>query len=241
MNFPSLNEWMRTRSGLALARFASRRPSSTASRSDITVSLLTSNTSTTDGTSVATASVTPTANAVVYAAVQYTATATTPTCTGNGLTWVEVHTQACGATDALTVFRAQGAAPSAGAITFDFGVTSQTSFIWAIVQCAGVNTSGTNGSGATAQAVKSSAVGSTTLQMTLSALENAKNVMLVFYGLQGSATCTPDADFAELMDTQATSPTSSLSCQWAVNQIVCDPTFSTSQTSAGIAVEVKAG
>lgn len=212
-----------------------------AARLTIGVSLLTSDVNTTDATSISTASVDPADDAVLYAAIQYTATATTPTVTGNGLTWVEVHTIACGASDNLSVFRAQGSAPSAGAITFDFGATTQTGWVWAVVQCTNVDTSGTNGSGATNQSVEDSDAAVTTLQLTLSALENSNNVMLAFYGVAGAATCTPDAQFAELMDLSLTSPTSGLSCQWAVNQTVCDPTFSASTTCCGVAIEVKAG
>jgi hypothetical protein len=116
---------------------------------------LTSSSSTTSATSHATASVTPTANRLVLAAVVNkigTAPASTPTCSGNGLTWVQVATVPYNTNASnlhrLTLFRAMGTSPSAGAITFDYAGTTHTSAGWSVIEFSGVNTTGTNGSGA---------------------------------------------------------------------------------------------
>lgn len=101
-----------------------------------TATVLTEGGSTTDGASVATASITPAADQVVFAAVlAFSAVSLQePTASGNGLTWTVVAAVDLDANRKLTVFRAEGAAPSAGAITFDFGGVTQTSFVWSIVQ-----------------------------------------------------------------------------------------------------------
>lgn len=233
---------MRTRSGLALAQFASRKGGSTAARSDITVTLLTSNASTTDGTSVATASVSPVADRVVYAAViSHEATQPNqPTASGNGLTWVVEKTVLYNSSvRRITVFRAQGSAPSAGAITFDFGGQTQTAFAWAVIQCAGANTSGTNGSGATLQSTSNTATSGTTITGTLAALENAKNVHLAFVGTNTNAAITHDANFAELSDNPISASALCLETEWAANRTTCSPTYATAVAGI-ISVEVKA-
>jgi hypothetical protein len=121
------------------------------------VASLTSGDSTTDGTSIATSSVTPTGDALILAAVVSRIASgenpVVPTASGNGLTWVVVRTAAFGDLTRLTLFRAMGASPSAGAITFDFGSETQTDFAWSVAEYTDVDTSGTNGSGAVRQAL----------------------------------------------------------------------------------------
>lgn len=209
----------------------------------IACAALTSGTGTASTTAV-TASVAPTANAVVYVAVMsaFASGPAAPTVSGNGLTYVQVATQAfhTGSARRLTVFRALGASPSAGAITADWGATSQTSFIWSVVECTDVNTSGTNGSGATVQSViQTAASPATTLTATLAALESSSSVHLAFTALSVSSAATaPDADFAELTDNNLATGTSTLESQWATNQQSVTPTFA-SANAATIAIEVR--
>lgn len=207
--------------------------------------LLTSGASTTDGATIATASITPVANRPIYAVIagSKATTLTTPTATGNGLTWVavtggNVTAVSGGNARRLTWFRAAGAAPTAGAVTFDFGADTGLSFAWAIVQFAAANESGTNGSGATVQATNNTSAAATTIDSTLAALENAVNVHLCAVVLSTNAAVTNDADFTELVDTTTTAAPMGLEVQWAANQTVCTSTF-TSTIPLVSSVEVK--
>jgi hypothetical protein len=103
------------------------------------------------GTTHTTASTTPAANTLQLLTVAngiLSGTASTPTVSGNGLTWVQVATLLIGTTRRLTLFRAMGASPSAGALTISYAGQSQLSAVWSLSQLANVDTSGTNGSGA---------------------------------------------------------------------------------------------
>ncbi len=203
---------------------------------------------TTDATTNVTASVQPAPDCVVYAAVVSGVTVgppNVPTASGNGLTWVEVGNVLFGAitgnTHRLTVFRSLGSAPTAGAITFDFGGQTQESMAHSIVQCSDVDTSGTNGSGATPQSDTSTSGSTavTTINATLaSALQSSKSVMLTFVATNLNSAVTPDAQFTEMADVGAATPAIRIECEFAINQTVCDPTFSSAQAGA-VAVEVK--
>ncbi len=214
-----------------------------AARATLVPTVLTSGSSSVDGSSVATASFTPEANRVVYAFVVSNVAATgIPTASGNGLTWVQVATRPHTTNNRrLTVFRALGATPSAGTLTFDWAGVSQTSFVWSVVQFAGADTSGTDGSGATVQYndTQFDNAGVVTAALTLpGALENAANAMLVGVALATNATVTHDGDFAELSDNAVASATNTLAVQWAIGATTCDPTWASS-TYGAISIEVK--
>lgn len=199
--------------------------------------LLTANASTTDGTSIATASVSPTANQPIYAAVfaQLAGTPPEPTCTGNGLTWTSVKTLAF-STRRLQIFSAIGANPSAGVITFDYGASSPTAFAWAVIQVAGAATSSF-----TVQAPTGTTATDTSLAApTLSAFEHIDNINLSFFTTVANADITPDADFTELADVGAAGNAVRLQVEWARNQTDCTATFA-STTAGALSLEVKAG
>lgn len=245
MNFPALMEWLDTGNPVALARFASRKGGSAAARSDITITAREHASSTTDGTSFNTGTFTPTANKlqILDVASTHGTTAETPSSiTGCGLTWVLVDAKNVGTatTRRVSRWRALGASPSNGALTINFS-GSMTGCVWAWNEVTGMDTSGTNGSGAFVQTVTKASGGSVvTLDGTLAALENAKNVHICAVALNTQATVTPDADFAELGDDNEATLAVTLETQWAVNQTVCDATFSSAQ-AATIASEIKAG
>lgn len=193
------------------------------------------------GTTAVTASVTPGANRLVLAAFQsaLAASPATPTgVAGNGLTWVQVATQNFHATDRrVTVFRALGASPSAGAITSTWDA-SQTSKTWAIVECSGVDTGGTNGSGAVVQSVTAEVAAATSITATLAALLGPSSAHVSFHGVSISGAQTPDVDFEELTDVQTGTGVQGLASEWALNQTVVTPTFATANAGA-VSVEVK--
>jgi hypothetical protein len=120
---------------------------------------LTSDLSVADSNNYQTASISPTANALVLLFVTNTrppfpgGAATTPTATGNGLQWVSVESIAFGGLNdrRLTCFRAMAAAPAAGQVTIDFGGVAQDFCAWSIFQYDNVDGGGTAGSAAIAQ------------------------------------------------------------------------------------------
>jgi hypothetical protein len=197
--------------------------------------------STTDGTSFATASITPLANQVIYAAVTAFSAVSllAPTCSGNGLTWVQVETIALDLNRQLTVFRAQGASPSAGVVTFDFGAVIQTSARWAIIQYAGADASGTDGSGATPQSDTAQAASGTSLSVNLPGpLAGPASRMLVFVATASTAV-TSDAQFTRLTEGTIGANTQRLESEHAPGEVQCTVTQST-QAIAMVALEVKA-
>lgn len=207
----------------------------------VACTLLTSGSSTTDGVSVATASVSPAGNAAIYAtfASALAAGPAAPTLAGNGLTWTQERTIQYAASNArrMTTFRAMGASPSAGAITSTWGV-SQTSFAWSVVQCTGVDTGGANASAATVQSVSQTASAATTLTATLAALQASSSVALGFVGLDILNTVSPDTDYVELADVQVNTGPITHEAEWATNQTTMTPTFVSANASA-ILIEVK--
>ena len=204
--------------------------------------VLTTNSTTTGGGPYTTASVAPVGDIPVYAGVVVciaSGTAAEFTLSGNGLTWVSVATVAFGVRR-LTLFRAQGAAPSAGAVTITSSDTL-TSAVWSIFQpnANKVDNSGTNGSGSIVQSTTGSAVGgSTTVNATLGAFEHATNHHLAIIALSTQATVTNDADFTELTTDNEASSAVTLAVHYAANQVACDPTF-TSAAAGIVSAEIK--
>lgn len=101
--------------------------------------------------SYATGSRTPTANQFSIAAVtndSASGTPTTPTLSGNGITWTQLDTyvwDTSGGQARTTVFVAKnGASPSAGAVTADFGGVSQAGCNVIVDEFDGVDVSGTS-------------------------------------------------------------------------------------------------
>lgn len=154
----------------------------------IGITLLTNGGSTTDGQTYNSASITPPGNELIlafFANARFSPPVAAVTAAGNGLTWVEVATVAFSDdTDSLyrlTCFRAMGASPSAGAVTFSVAGTSNNQGIWSIMSLSGVDTSGTNGSGAIVQSVTNRArdASPNNITVTLAALGDAVNNAVV--------------------------------------------------------------
>lgn len=151
----------------------------------MTISNLTSGGDLDGGSSSSTASIAPTANRLILLTVSsrtgITANPNQPTVTGNGLTWVAINSIVYDTTSSsrrrVTLFRAMGAAPSAGAVAIDFGGQAQTDVGWSVDQSSsGVDISGTNGSGAIVQsATNKDEAGGTSLTVTLAAFGNSGN------------------------------------------------------------------
>lgn len=225
-----------------LAAIEARLPSNFAS-----VAMLETSATTTDGTSVSTGSVTPSADNLIIAVV-YTigsAAPNIPTASGNGLTWVQVATELdTNSLRRVTVFRAMGASPTAGAITFDFAGQTQASFCWSIVQFSNVKTTGTNGSDALVQSVAAMTTGTaTSLSCTLGALSAPNNAVFAGFGYPlNSATVTPGSGFTQVGQSHVGSPNTAIFTEWQqVGVTTCDMSISPSSVPiVGIAIEVAA-
>ena len=207
----------------------------------ITQASLTSGTDAVDNTIFTTASITPTANNLVIAVINNRATdpnADDPSLSGNGMTWVEITNVLWSATNRrLTMLRAMGASPSAGAVTITFNNT-QTDCHWSIFEFAGVDTSGTNGSGAVVQSATNTDNPITSLTVTLAAFGSATNGAASGFVHNAAEASTPDTDWTEIHDLNGTAV--GLETQWrATSDTTAAASWATSSRGAGIAIEIK--
>lgn len=209
---------------------------------------LTGGGSTTDATSFATASITPTANRLVLLAVLSTLASAPniPTATGNGLTWVTINNVTFNTIGTprsrLTVLRALGASPSAGAITIDFDGQTQLSCCWSVAEFDGIDTGGTNGSGAIVQSATNRADSSAAaLAVTLAAFGSVNNATYGAFGSDLNGSFTPGTDFNEIHDVAQATANQTLQTEWrADNDTSVDATPNTTGDLGGIGIEIKA-
>lgn len=214
----------------------------------ISMTALASLADTNNVSSYATGSYTPTANSLVVAWVLSSkgSVPDLPTFSGNGLTWVQVATVTfntiAAARSRLTLFRAMGASPSAGAGTADFGGASQTGCAISVFELAGVDTGGTNGSAAVVQSATNNgdAVGS--LTVTLAAFGSSNNGAAAGFATSNNLATNPDTGWTEIHDLTYATPGRSLETQWRADNdtsAVGTPSAGTPDMG-GIAIEIKA-
>lgn len=221
----------------------------------ITKNDLTSGSDATNQGSKATASISPTSNALILVAfeVGFVSSKTdpplSPTVTGNGITYTLITKKGHWADTAnwwncLYLFRGLAASPSSGAITVDFGADTMDAIAYAVSEFVGVDTSGTNGSGAIVQSASNYADGSDTTTVTLSAFADATNN--VAFSVSGAGdtggtprTFTADTGFSEIYDTGA--EYAAVETAWKTGQDTSIITLASASSSgvAGIAVEIK--
>jgi hypothetical protein len=173
----------------------------------ITANVLTSGA----GTGLATASIAPGANRLVLAIVVGRFT-TNPgannvwAASGNGLTWERVlESGSYASSRKLGVFRAMGASPSSGAVTFSESWSGALTdgAAWAIVEFNGVDTSGSNGSGAIGSTPVSAVhpPGAPPLNLTITATPGAGDVSFAAVGhLDNTTDPATDALWVNLVD-----------------------------------------
>jgi len=165
-----------------------------------TYTQLTSDTDQWDSPPFVTASITPAANKLLILTVwAFAQTGSTPfyspsSVTGNGLTWTEIGFQDYFPDDAgaptvnphcrVSMYRAIGAAPSAGSVTIDYTGSIPDGIAWSITQFDGTDISGTNGAGAIVQVVgaQSLAVPAPSLTVNLAPLSSANNTTFAAFG-----------------------------------------------------------
>ena len=209
----------------------------------ITNAILTNGFSTVNASSYNTASITPTANRLILVSVANRIgadTATLPTLSGNGLTYVQVATQLTGTLRRTTLFRAMGASPTAGAVTIDFGGVTQSHCVWSISEFADVDTSGTNGSGAVVQSNTSTATSVTKSTVTLSAFGTANNA--AYSAMQNAADqgTTPGPGFTEIYDSagSVSENGTTFQVQWKINDNIASCTWTNSTNVSMVACEI---
>ena len=202
--------------------------------------------SNTDTQEYTTASITPTANALVLLAFEGRNIATgsptpSPTVVGCNLTWVAVDSETSGNdSQNITVFRAMGASPSAGALTITQGGSGNIYGQWSISEFHGIDTSGTNGSGAIVQSNGNSDTATNTgLTITLTAFSNANNATYGVVRSVGGGSITNGTGFTELGESGGTD--SNIQSQWRNdNDISVDWSWTSTDSNArGIAIEIK--
>ena len=210
----------------------------------ITQASLTSGSSGVDASLFTTASITPTANRLVIVVVlsHRTPAGVAPTLSGNGLTYVQIATQtfSTGNAHRITMFRAMGSAPTAGAITIEFGEETQNACAWSVFEFDGVDTTGTNGSGAVVQSATNSISFDTVLTVTLAAFASANNGACSGFGFSTADTVTPDTGWTEIHEVSEAGVFTN-ETQWrADNDTTASATGTNSQDIGGIAIEIKA-
>ena len=220
----------------------------------IAVNGLTSSLDTTDLSTYATASITPTPNALILIAVASRIAAgvgggpQAATVTGCGLTWVQVKTEVTfGATPnrKMTLLRAMGAAPTTGALSIDFNGETQTQAAWSVVEFVGARTGGTNGSTALVQSGSANDGGvlGTTAITTLSAFESSSHIAFGAVCVTGAVVggITPGSGFTEIHEVATSENGTTFETEYKKNDVTVDATWTGNNSWFEIACEVAQG
>lgn len=206
-------------------------------------------------TSFATASVAPTGNRLILVSVHaYISTGSvqpsTPTVTGNGITYTLVRAQDVdtSGTDRATewLFCGLATSPSSGAITISFGAVTMTRCAWSVDQTdadidlsSGIGTSKTNGQAAIAQVVGATSAGSTSLSVNYSPSMRSDSAGYSCWGHQTQEVKTPRASWTELSDVTSVS-LATMEAQWfSGTDTAASASWVTSGRAGGIAIEIK--
>lgn len=197
--------------------------------------------------SVNTASITPSANALVLVTVSNGSSSDVqPTISGCSLTFVAI-TSFENNQNRFTVFRALGASPTTGALTIDFAGNSQDqTLVWAVDQATGVNKTGTNGSGAIVQSVGAASIDTnvSSITETLAALASPNNAAWggITSFLGSGSVFTSGGSFTQLSSQGRQQDTGwNQNTEWAINQTAVNWTLSAHiGTARAIALEIAA-
>lgn len=215
----------------------------------ITITSLTGSGDATDANSYSTASITPGSNRLVLVFVvnrKGADNAETPTLSGNSLTYVQVATVTFNTLAAqrgrITLFRAMGASPTTGSITIDFGGVTQTSCVWSVFECDGVDTSGTHGSGAVLQSATNAADTAAALTVTLGLALGTGSASVGGFGAASTTVIDHEAGWTEIHDTSVTPAAIGVETQYNLtfDQTSTGTMNSGTANMGGIAVEIAA-
>lgn len=230
------------------------------SASPITAALLTSGQSESDTTVYSTASISPGADKILLALVHGLKLAISannpPTCAGNGLTWVEVHTRnfshgtgGGGETrTGLTIFRAIGSAPATGSVTFTFPDT-QARASFAVIELDNADIGGVDGADAVVQVVSGVQIASPSTTPVANMAEFGDALNATFGGSawgvdNNGISVAPGVGFAELSENRNAGVGTGLQTQFRDdNDLTVDVVFGglpiTDFTAVAFGIEIK--
>lgn len=187
-----------------------------------------------------TSSISPVANALILVTLlaEGSGLGSTPTISGNGITWTQVNQQNIPVQNYFTMWRGSALSPNSGVITFTPNGASSANWLWIVDQFTGVNTTNSNG------IVQSNGTSSNTtdisLSVSLSAFSNNANATYGVMGLGNTNTITSGSNFSEVKQLSALSR--AIQSEFSSsNQTPVNWSFpSTSGDKDAIAVEIKA-
>jgi hypothetical protein len=236
-----------TANGIAITQTASVTVTSAGGGGTITQTLLTSGTNTTNQAVYTTASIAPTANALITVAVlgRRSTGAQTPTLAGGGMTsWTLVasvdYDVISTPLSRVAVFRAMSSSPGSGPLTITYP-NSQSNATWIVSQWSGVDVSGSNGAGAIVQSGSARGDAVSNLSKILAAFASPADVGfgVAGAGLNGPAV-TPGNGFTEIAE-----PTSGennlLEAEWGVNLTNVSASWTAAKNAGLLGIEIKAG
>lgn len=174
----------------------------------VTTNHLTTSGNTSAGTAYSSASISPTGNRLVLAAIAHSASGVqpVPTISGGGMTtWNQVNTVEINGFVRISVFRALQSSPSSGALSITFSA-SQDRCAWSIVELIGIDTGGSNGSNAVVQSATGAVSGSgTSVTATLGDFSNVGNATFGAAVVQSNPerTISPGSGFTEIAEYNA--------------------------------------
>lgn len=181
----------------------------------MTPSSLDSGGTSSDATSYATVSITPTSNRLVFAACNNSraSSPTEPTVSGCGITFAKLGTlqfqTVAAPANRLSVFYGWNASPTTGALTFDFGGITQNGFAWSVCEVPDVNLDSpiTQPGGE---------IGDSTGTSLFRNIETSRGsgTLIAWFALPDSPTMNPHTGWTELHDVGGTTPTKRIQCQY---------------------------
>jgi hypothetical protein len=211
-----------------------------------TFTSLTASTNNADQASYTTATITPTANRILFAFISnsHLTAAATPTLSGGGVsTWTQIDTVLTNnSAHRVTAFRAlTGATPTSAAITIDFAAATQTGCAWGIVEVADSVLTGTNGADAVAQSkTQQHASTGTTASVTFTnAWGHDDNRALAGFVLDAGRIVTPGTNFSTVSSVIMSSPSETLSIvSGRDSDLVVDISWTTTCRRSEVAIEI---
>ncbi len=194
-------------------------------------------------TSYANSSWTPPTDGIILLAVQSRSSAgpSTPTVSGNGITWVQIGSRLDYHSDKqLTIFGAFGVGSSAGVTTVDFGADSQVHCTAEFSHVTGADESGTIANAIVQQPTNTG--DATSGSITLAAAGNSSNRAWVVFVHTANEATTFRTNWTELDDLNGAGQLRGVETQYRGDtfETTASATWVTSSRWGGIAIEIKA-
>ena len=207
----------------------------------LTPSNLTSGASSTDATSYATASISPTAHAIVFVTAysRQAVGTTTPTVTGDNLTCATEDSVLQGTNRQTTFIRCRSSATTTGTLTIDFAGNTQTSAAWIVDQFTGSDSTGSAGSGAIVQNPTATTGTSTSTSITLADLSKSSNIYYSVISHDSTDNVTAGGTSTELAETETAENSQTLQSQYGTDTTQTTSWLTNSRAWEAMAFEIK--